>query len=89
MEYEFGNIVISKAGHDKGEIFVILKADAEYVYLMDGRYRTFLKPKKKKIKHVQGVHYIDLNLSEKSANRETIIDEDVKRAIKLYKRVIK
>lgn len=88
MEYEIGNIVISKAGHDKGDVFVILKADAEYVYLMDGKYRTLKKPKKKKIKHVQGVHYIDLNLSNKSANRETIIDEDVKRAIKLYKKSI-
>ncbi len=89
MEYEFGTIVFSKAGHDKGEIFVILKSDSEYVYLMDGKYRTLEKPKKKKIKHVQGVHYIDLNLSEKNANRETIIDEDVKRVIKLYKKLIK
>jgi ribosomal protein L14E/L6E/L27E len=89
MEYEFGKLVISKAGHDKSEIFVILKVENEYVYLMDGRYRTLNKPKKKNIKHVQGVLYIDLNLSEKNANRETIIDEDVKRAIKLYKKSIK
>lgn len=83
--YEFGSLAVSKAGHDKGEIFVILKSDAEYVYLMDGIARTLEKPKKKNIKHIQCVHYTDKNLAEKKAKQEKIIDEDVKRAIKLYK----
>ncbi len=83
--YEFGSIAVSKAGHDKGEIFVILKSDSEYVYLMDGKVRTFEKPKKKNIKHVQYIHYTDKNLADRYAKQEKIINEDVKRAIKLYK----
>lgn len=83
--YEFGSIAVSRAGHDKGEVFVILKSDSEYVYLMDGKNRTFEKPKKKNIKHVQCVHYTDKNLLKKHVGQEKIIDEDVKRAIKLYK----
>lgn len=83
--YEFGNIAVSKAGHDKGELFVILKSDSEYVYLMDGKARTLEKPKKKNIKHVQCVHYTDKNLADKNTKQEKIINEDVKKAIKLYK----
>ena len=85
LEYEFGSIVISKAGHDKGEYFVILKLESEYVYLMDGIGRTLEKPKKKNIKHVQYICFTDENLVKKNANHELIINEEVKRAIKLFK----
>lgn len=83
--YELGSLVVSKAGHDKGEVFVILKSESEYVYLMDGKNRTFEKPKKKNIKHIQLVNYKDKNLAEKQLKQEKIINEDIKRAIKLYR----
>jgi ribosomal protein L14E/L6E/L27E len=86
LEYEFGNIVISKAGHDKGEYFVILKADSEYVYLVDGIFRTLQKPKKKSIKHIQSIQYVDGNLTNKNAAHEMFNNEEVKRAIKLFKK---
>ena len=38
--YEVGSLVISKAGHDKGQIYVIIKVDEEYIYLSDGIYKT-------------------------------------------------
>lgn len=51
--YEVGTLAKSKAGHDKGHVYVIVKADETYVYLVDGCVRTLDKPKKKKQKHVQ------------------------------------
>ncbi len=51
--YEVGTLAKSKAGHDKGHVYVIVKADETYVYLADGCVRTLDKPKKKKQKHVQ------------------------------------
>lgn len=86
FKYEFGGIVISKAGHDKGNCYVILKSDGEYVYLVDGLYKTFENPKKKNLKHVQFTHYVDKNLMRKNANNELIINEEVKFAIKLFKK---
>lgn len=86
FEYKFGSIVISKAGHDKGELFVIVKSDSEYVYLVDGIIRTLERPKKKKIKHVQFTHYVDKNLVRKNENKEKVINEEIKRAIKLFKK---
>lgn len=51
--YRAGMLVKSKAGHDAGKVYVIIDADAAYVYLADGRIRTLDKLKKKKKKHVQ------------------------------------
>ena len=50
---EVGMLAKSKAGHDKDTIYVIIKVDQSYVYLVDGSIRTLSKPKKKNKKHVQ------------------------------------
>lgn len=50
---ERGMLAKSKAGHDKGKVYVIYQLDETYVYLVDGQIRTTEKPKKKKRKHVQ------------------------------------
>jgi len=43
----------SSAGHDKGSWYVIVKSEAGYVYIADGRRRKLERPKKKNIKHVE------------------------------------
>lgn len=48
-----GMLAKSKAGHDKGKVYVIYEFDETYVYLVDGRIRTIENPKRKKRKHVQ------------------------------------
>ncbi len=48
-----GMLASSKAGHDKDMIYVIIKEETEYVYLVDGKSRTIDKPKKKNKKHIQ------------------------------------
>ena len=82
--FELGSLMKSKAGHDKGEIFVIIKVEKEYVYLVDGKYRTLANPKKKNKKHVQPILFIEKNLYDKLKTNQKIIDEDIKRAIKCY-----
>jgi len=52
-KYEVGMLARSKAGHDKGHVYVIMKEQDAYVYLVDGNIRTIEHPKKKKKKHVQ------------------------------------
>ena len=51
--YETGMLARSKAGHDAGQIYVVIDTDSVYVYLVDGQIRTLDRPKKKKKKHVQ------------------------------------
>lgn len=52
--YEAGMLARSKAGHDKAKMYIIKEVDDTYVYLVDGRIRTLVHPKKEK--HVQIVH---------------------------------
>ena len=46
-----GFLAYSLAGHDKGEIYFIIREAKEYVYVSDGLVRTVEKPKKKNKKH--------------------------------------
>ena len=47
-----GSLVYSRAGRDKGTLFLVLDAKGEYVYLSDGDTRRVENPKKKKLKHI-------------------------------------
>ena len=52
-----GFLASSKAGHDKDKIYVIIREDAEYVWLADGKIKTIANPKKKRKKHIQLIKY--------------------------------
>ena len=78
--YEVGMLARSKAGHDKGHVYVIMKEDGAYVYLVDGVHRTMDKPKKKKKMHVQvilkkheisGIDNVGINRILKLFDKET------------------
>lgn len=74
---------ISKAGHDKGQMYVILKEEGKYLYLVDGKTRGVDNPKKKKKKHVQPVKTgADEKLAEKIKDMRTIYNEEIRFAIK-------
>lgn len=83
-EVTIGGFAISKKGHDFGRLYVIINEDNEYVYLVDGKIRTLDRPKKKKMKHVDILNSYNPNLIEK-INDNKVRDEDIKRALKLYK----
>lgn len=67
-EYGTGCLVRSLAGHDKGTYYIIVREDARYVYLADGRTKTAAKPKRKKRKHVQFSHKWDEALAAQFAD---------------------
>ena len=48
-----GKLAISKSGHDKDHLYVIVKEDADFVYLADGVLKLVDNPKKKNKKHIQ------------------------------------
>lgn len=53
MEYANGAVVRSLKGHDFGRLFVIVKTDDLFVYLIDGARRRKHNPKKKSLKHIE------------------------------------
>lgn len=52
-----GQLVTSKAGRDKGCVYVVLKVGPEGIDVVDGRLKTVEKPKFKNFKHVQKISY--------------------------------
>lgn len=84
-----GMFAVSLAGHDKGQMYVILKEDGEYVYLSDGKLRPVDKPKKKKRKHIQPIKSgLNEELINKLINAKPIYNEEIKLAIKQRKQEV-
>jgi len=79
-----GMFATSKAGHDKGKLYIIIEETDEYVFLSDGRLRTVEKPKKKKKKHIQIIKKTDEAIVLSIENERQISNEEIKRAIKEY-----
>ena len=55
MQLEPGMLVRSKAGHDKDRIYVVIRAEDEYVYVADGDLRPLRHVKRKNVRHLQPV----------------------------------
>lgn len=79
-----GMFAISKAGHDKNRMYLIMEEKGDFVYLADGKIRKTENLKKKKKKHLQLVKTgIDEKLAEKLKNGQTVYNEEIKLAIKI------
>ncbi len=78
-----GMFAISRAGHDKDRVYIIIKEEGDFVYLADGKARGLKNPKKKKKKHLQLMKTdIDTTLAEKLKSGHIIYEEEIKFAIK-------
>ena len=78
MNYEPGMLARSRAGHDKGSIYVIISVKNEYVYLADGALRPLSRMKKKNIRHLQPI--LSVKAGSISADRE------IRQVIREYRR---
>lgn len=76
-------LAISKAGHDKGSLNVVLEETPEYLLLVDGRLRTLDHPKKKNPKHVQLITHLPEELIQPM--REITLDAHVRKILKEYR----
>ena len=67
-----GDIVVSITGHDRGEHYLVIDCDKDFIYVADGRLKTLDKPKKKNIKHVSRLgksdEFIDIRKSDNNFN---------------------
>lgn len=80
-EIKAGMLAVSLAGHDKGVLYYIVKADEDTLWLSDGRLKPLEAPKKKNVKHIQAISHIPSELIP----AEPITNESVKRMIRLYR----
>lgn len=78
-----GQLAVSKAGHDKDTLYVVVGQEGDFVYLCDGRLKIPEKPKKKRLKHVQPINRtVDGELLRKLHNSEKVYAEEIRHALK-------
>lgn len=80
-----GQLAVSRAGHDKDTLYLIIREEGDNLYLADGVYKTYAAPKKKNRKHIQPVHggLSKEQMKELSLNPADA-DTKIKRCIKLF-----
>ena len=82
-----GQVVMSKAGRDKGRIFLILDIiDDSYVSIVDGKYRKLENPKRKKIKHLIVYKDVIEEFKEKVEKGIGMNDAFVRRSLEPYRK---
>ncbi len=70
-DFDIGRIVKSKAGRDKGRVFVVFeKINGDHVAIVDGSLRKVDKPKKKRIKHLAKTNIISNEIRTAILNNE-------------------
>ncbi len=79
-------LAISLAGHDKGHVYYVTKADDSFIYLANGTTRFLSNPKKKKLKHVQLVKRFPKSLLDIISDETELDDLKIKRIIKCFNR---
>ncbi len=78
-------LAVSRSGHDKDSLYVIIKEEANLVYLADGRLKPIERPKRKNRKHIQIIKNLPKDITE-VFTQENFRNEEIKRAIKLYQK---
>lgn len=78
-----GWLAKSRAGHDRGQVYVIVGKEKDGLYVADGRLKTVEHPKKKNPKHLQ---IIKLQAEEflPEKRQAAFRNEEIKYALRQY-----
>ncbi len=79
-----GQIVFAKCGRDKGQAFIVTKVEGDYLFIVNGKNRTLLKPKRKKQKHVQISHYVNEEIGKILMDNGYLLDATIRSALADY-----
>ncbi len=85
QEFKVGDLVVSTAGHDMGQFYVIVEIlDKNYVALADGKNKPITSPKKKKIKHILSLGQKDDDFEEKISQKDVDSNAYIKKILKNF-----
>ena len=82
--YKIGEFVVSIAGHDKGDLLIVIGRDGDALLLADGKRRTVEHPKRKKEKHV--THAGEISTLAEAIETGRVTNEKIKRECKQYQK---
>ena len=76
-----GQIVKVKSGQGKDSLMIVIKVEERYLYLVDGRRRKLLRPKKKNIKHVSSTKVVASLIPHCGRDLQ---DADIRKALRIF-----
>ena len=85
MTFLRGDVVRSTAGHDKDGLFLVLQAEGDFLWLVDGKRRKLETPKKKRRKHVVSAGVWTHPVVGRLQNGEPVLDSDIRRALAAFR----
>lgn len=78
-------LAVSRAGHDKDTLYLVLESDGEFLWLADGKRRLLETPKKKKRKHVQVIAHLPDEILDQM--QRITLDGHVRKLLADYRRM--
>lgn len=73
-----GSLVYSRAGRDKGGLFLVLSAEENHAYIADGNTRKISAPKRKNVRHLNKTNTVlDMDF-------ENLSDSQLRKALEKY-----
>ena len=79
-------LATSKAGHDRNQVFVVIKEANDSYLIANGTTKPLAKPKKKKKIHLQLIKNIPSEVLDEIQDKEALDDITIKRILKVYNR---
>lgn len=78
-----GRVAFSKAGRDKGKIFIVVGIiNEDFVLIADGDLRPMERPKKKRLKHLKYTEFTAGAIAEKLKTGARLANAELREAIR-------
>ena len=78
MTFLRGDVVRSVAGHDRGDLFLVLREEGDFLWLVDGKCR-------KRRKHVVSAGVWTHPVAGRLQDGEPVLDSDIRRALAAFR----
>ncbi len=80
-----GAVVRSAAGHDKGDLLLVLREEGDFVWLVDGKRRRIETPKKKRRRHVVSAGVWTHPVAGRIQKGEPVLDNEIRKALAVFR----
>lgn len=80
-----GDVVRSVAGHDRGDLFLVLRDEGDFLWLADGKRRKVETPKKKRRKHVVSAGVWTHPVTGRLKDGGPVLDSEIRRALAAFR----
>lgn len=85
MDFERGQIVISRAGHDEGNLYCVMGVEGDFLLLADGKTKKTDCPKRKRRKHTAHAGEWNHPAIEKLRSGQLVPDSELRRTLAAFR----